>query len=57
MTETTREWNCCAKCGDDLDTGWECTGCGLDWIAWAIPWWTRVWWWFTWKVKVLRGIE
>lgn len=22
--------NRCPKCGDTLDTGWECTGCGFD---------------------------
>jgi len=31
----------CAFCGCDLDTGWECNGCGHDWMESAFPWWDR----------------
>ncbi len=40
-------WQFCPYCGADLDTGWECTGCGHDWIECAFPWWERAlanWW-------------
>ena len=40
MTEI-EEWQFCAFCGDDLDTGWECNGCGTDWMELAFPWWRR----------------
>ena len=32
------EWQFCPFCGDDLDTGWECNGCGQDWMEYAFPW-------------------
>jgi len=38
----------CPGCGGDLDTGWECNQCGLDWRAWAYPWWERI------RDKILR---
>lgn len=25
-----REWSFCAYCGREVDTGWECNGCGYD---------------------------
>ena len=37
-----REYEYCATCGGSLDTGWECNDCGLDWMAWAYPWWQRL---------------
>jgi len=37
-----REWQFCAYCGDELDTGWKCNGCGTDWMAFAYPWWERL---------------
>lgn len=36
------EWNHCPACGHDLDTGYECNYCGLDWLAFAVPWWRRL---------------
>ena len=30
-----REFEYCPTCGGELDTGWECTKCGLDWRLWA----------------------
>lgn len=41
----------CATCGGDLDTGWECNGCGQDWISYAVPWWDRLW------ARFKRGLE
>jgi hypothetical protein len=35
------DWQFCPYCGDELDTGWECNGCGQDWIELAFPWWER----------------
>ena len=26
------EFEYCPACSDDLDTGWECNGCGIDWM-------------------------
>lgn len=37
-----RRWDHCPTCGRELDTGWECNGCGLDWEGWAYPWWRRL---------------
>lgn len=31
-----REFEYCPTCGGDLDTGWECTKCGLDWRDWVL---------------------
>lgn len=33
-----KEWEAvnddrCPDCGADLDTGWECNGCGKDWFT------------------------
>jgi hypothetical protein len=43
-----RHWDHCPSCGRELDTGWECNGCGLDWMAWAYPWSRRL---FDWAAK------
>lgn len=32
----------CASCGGELDTGWECNSCQRDWRPWAYPWWERL---------------
>lgn len=37
-----KEWQFCAYCGDEVDTGWECNGCGADWMPYAYPWWKRL---------------
>ncbi len=37
-----REWQYCAYCGEEVDTGWECNGCGYDWLPYAYPWWKRL---------------
>lgn len=29
------EWQFCAYCGGELDTGWECNACGADWMRMA----------------------
>jgi len=42
MSKQKREWNVCATCGNDLNTGWECDACGLDWMPFAYPWWRRM---------------
>lgn len=31
LPEVRRKIDYCASCGGDLDTGWECTRCGIDW--------------------------
>lgn len=31
-----REFEYCPTCGGDLDTGWECNKCGLDWRDWVL---------------------
>lgn len=31
----------CPECGDELDTGWECNGCGYDARDEAYPPWLR----------------
>lgn len=31
MSEIKREFEYCPTCGGDLDAGWECSTCGLDW--------------------------
>lgn len=31
-----REFEYCPTCGGDLDTGWECARCGLDWRDWVL---------------------
>lgn len=43
MTKTTeedlrvkREFEYCPTCGGDLDTGWQCTRCSLDWRDWVL---------------------
>jgi len=36
------EFDYCASCGDELDTGWECNGCGRDWMNYAYPWHRRI---------------
>lgn len=49
-TRRTR-WAYCPACGSDLDTGWECCGCGLDWITFAGPAWPiRAWSYFRWRI-------
>ena len=35
------QWQFCPLCGADLDMGWECNGCGTDWIELAFPWYWR----------------
>lgn len=37
-----RHWDHCPTCGGELDTGWECLLCGLDWAPWAYPWCRRL---------------
>jgi len=37
-----RKFEYCATCGGDLDTGWECNKCGLDWQYHAYPRWARL---------------
>ena len=37
-----RNFEFCATCGGELDTGWECNSCGLDWRPLAYPWWERL---------------
>lgn len=32
----SREWEYCPTCGGELDTGFECLRCELDWRPWAI---------------------
>lgn len=29
------QWDYCPTCGGELDTGFECLDCGLDWRQWA----------------------
>ena len=42
VERVVRRWDYCPTCGRELDTGWECNGCGLDWQAWACPsWWQK----------------
>ncbi len=31
-----REFEYCPTCGGELDTGWECNKCGLDWREWVL---------------------
>lgn len=31
-----RAFEYCPTCGSDLDTGWECNKCGLDWRDWVL---------------------
>jgi len=38
----TKDWSCCPSCGQDLDTGWECEYCELDWLPYAYPWHRRI---------------
>ena len=39
---TKIDFDYCPSCGGDLDTGWECNSCNLDWMPWAYPWWRRI---------------
>lgn len=36
MSEEKREWDYCPTCSGELDTGFECLKCGLDWRQWAM---------------------
>jgi hypothetical protein len=36
MGPTKREFEFCPTCGSELDTGWECNACGLDWRDWVL---------------------
>ena len=36
-SEMERTFEYCPTCSGDLDTGWECNKCGLDWIEYAYP--------------------
>lgn len=31
-----RQWDYCPTCGGELDTGFECLSCNLDWRQWAM---------------------
>lgn len=31
-----RQWDYCPSCGNELDTGFECLSCNLDWQPWAM---------------------
>lgn len=31
-----REFEFCPTCGSELDTGWECSTCKLDWRDWVL---------------------
>lgn len=31
-----RQWEYCPTCGNELDTGYECLSCELDWREWAM---------------------
>jgi hypothetical protein len=33
---SNREFEYCPTCASELDTGFECLKCGIDWRAWAI---------------------
>ena len=49
--EKRHVWDYCPSCSESLDTGWECSGCGRDWIRWAYPWWR---WMLDWVLEVSR---
>lgn len=33
---TERQWEYCPTCGNELDTGYECLSCELDWRPWVM---------------------
>lgn len=53
MSET-REWQYCAYCGNEVDTGWECDRCGFDWLPFAYPWRERL---LDWLKRMVPGLD
>ena len=50
-----KQWSYCPYCSGDLDTGWECTDCGADWMPVAYLWGERLLDWLKRMVPVQKG--